>query len=88
MTDHGARSRPQVPALDTSDALAVYRELERLAENYPAFRFRTQGGWDHRKVRWVAERIRGTDEGLHTVITTDLCELHSALDGDCSRDQA
>jgi hypothetical protein len=27
----------------------------------------------------VAERIRGMDEGLHTVITTDLSELRAAL---------
>lgn len=54
-------------------------ELYRLAADYPAFRFRTQQGWDRTRLRWVAERIRGIDGGLHTVITTDLSELRTAL---------
>jgi hypothetical protein len=54
-------------------------ELARLAAAYPAFRFRTQRGWDRTRLRWVAERIRGLDEGLHTAITTDLGELRAAL---------
>jgi hypothetical protein len=67
------------PALDTSDAYAVHAELGRLAAAYPAFRFRTQAGWDRKSIRWVAERIRGLDPGLHTVITADLSELIAAL---------
>jgi len=54
-------------------------ELARLAADYPAFRFRTQHGWDRIGLRWVAERIRGLDEGLHTAITTDRSELRAAL---------
>jgi hypothetical protein len=53
--------------------------LQRLAADYPAFRFRIQQGWDRTRLRWVAERIRGLDEGLHTAITTDLAELRAAL---------
>lgn len=45
-------------------------------------RFRTQRGWDHQRLRWVAERIDGMDAGLHTVITTDLDELRAALASD------
>ena len=77
MNDHDAY--PRVTAPDAPGAEAVQTELRRLAAAYPAFRFRTQGGWDHRQVRWVAERIRGIDPGLHTVITTDLAELRAAL---------
>ena len=82
MTDHGAPPRPYVPAPEVPDALDVdvYGELRRLAADFPAFRFRIQGGWDRRRMRWVAERVRGLDAGLHTVITTDLAELRAALD--------
>ncbi len=73
---------PRVAQLEAPDALAVHRELERLAGTYPAFRFRTQQGWDRRLLRWVAERRNGLTPGLHTVITASLAELHSALDGD------
>lgn len=63
----------------TVDAWDRTGELQRLAAEYPAFRFRTQHGWDRSRLRWVAERIRGLDEGLHTAITTDLAELRAAL---------
>ena len=81
MNDHDAY--PRVTPPDAPCGETVQAELRRLAAGYPAFRFRTQQGWDRGRLRWVAERIQGTDAGLHTVITTDLAELHAALEGDC-----
>jgi|ERR1022692_757182 hypothetical protein len=63
----------------TLDSWDRTEELQRLATEYPAFRFRTQQGWDRTRLRWVAERIRDMDEGLHTAITTDLADLRAAL---------
>jgi len=76
---------------DSDDSVAIDSwthdgELRRLAADYSAFRFRTQSGWDRRQPRWVAERVKGLDAGLHTVITTDLGELLAALA--CDSDQA
>lgn len=80
MDDDVAQSRPADPGPQQSGTLAVRRELERLAREYPAFRFTTLDGRGHREPRWVAERIRGLDPGLHTVITADLGELRASLD--------
>ena len=85
MTDHGAPPRPQAPAPEVPDALDVCGELRRLAADFPAFRFRIQGGWDRKRTRWAAERVRGMDAGLHTVITTDLDELRAALELDARK---
>ncbi len=68
------------PTLMTVPHEQIAQELNRLAADYPAFRFRTQRGWDRTRLRWVAERVRGLDMGVHTMITTDLRELRAALD--------
>ena len=85
MTNDGAPPRQRALAPEVSDTLDVPGGLRRLAADYPAFRFRTRPGHDRTRLRWVAERIRGMDAGLHTVITTDFDELRAALDADARR---
>lgn len=84
MNDNDANQPASAPAAPF--VAQVQAELERLAAEYPAFRFSTRAGWDRERVRWVAERIRAADTGVHTVITTDLGELRAAL-GDHPRRQ-
>ena len=85
MTNDGAPPRQRALAPEMSDTLDVQAELRRLAADYPAFRFRTQTGYDRKRMRWVAERVQGLDAGLHTVITTDLAELRAVLGRRASR---
>jgi hypothetical protein len=53
-------------------------ELDRLASMYPAFRFTLEVIGRHGSC-WVARRKSGMRPGPHTVITSDLAELHAAL---------
>jgi hypothetical protein len=53
-------------------------ELDRLASMYPAFWFTLEVIGRHGS-SWVARRKNGLRPGLHTVITSDLAELHAAL---------
>ncbi len=63
-------------ALTEPDAIAA--ALGVLIAKYPAFRFsHAPVGW--RGARWIAERVRVRDPGLHTIITADLGELMDAL---------
>lgn len=78
MNDHDAKLPVTAPAAPFM--AQVQAELDRLAADYPEFRFSIRAGWDHDRVRWVAERTRGLDPGVHTVVTTDLDELRAALD--------
>jgi hypothetical protein len=55
-----------------------------LIAKYPAFRF-FHAPIGRRSARWIAERIKGSDPGLHTVITDDLGELMDALAQDRGR---
>jgi len=78
MSDHGARACPGASAPITPDAPAAADEISRLTVAYPAFRFGCQMVGRHGSC-WVAERKNGLHPGLHTVITSDLGELHAAL---------
>ena len=53
-------------------------ELDRLAGMYPAFWITLETIGRHGSC-WVARRKNGVPPGLHTVITSDLDELHAAL---------
>lgn len=55
-------------------------ELNRvlLTITYPAFRFTILTVGVHHS-RWLAVRRKGTDPGVHTVVTGDLDELREAL---------
>lgn len=55
-------------------------ELNRvlLTITYPAFRFTILTAGIHHS-RWLAVRKRGTDPGVHTVVTDNLDELQEAL---------
>ena len=62
---------------ETEDQIG--RALRDLAAGHPEFRFfRAPTCWS-RGQRWVAERVRGLDPGVHTVITAHLSELREAL---------
>lgn len=78
MTDHDAHRLETTAA--APGASQVQAELARLAAEYPAFRFRAEAGWLGDRLRWIAERIRGLEPGVHTVITADLGELRTELD--------
>ncbi len=54
--------------------------LQQARSRLPGLPFRIQRGWDRTRLCWVAERVRGLDVGVHTVITTDVHELRAALD--------
>ena len=61
---HGLDAEPE-----TDDQIGS--ALRALAAGYPGFRFfREPRGW-HRQHRWIAERVKGAEPGLHTVITAD-----------------
>jgi hypothetical protein len=53
-------------------------ELDRLASMYPAYWFILEVIGRHGSC-WVARRKNGQRSGPHTVITSDLAELHAAL---------
>ncbi len=81
---------PELPVFDELADVADLRHddiamaLGSLHARYPAFRFRVaEVGW--LGCRWIAERIKGLDPGLHTMITADLAELRDALDQDEAR---
>ena len=46
----------------------------------PADEIALRGSRDRRRMLWVTERIDGLAPGMHTAITSDLAELHTALD--------
>ena len=55
--------------------------VDRLSAAYPAFRFSPECiGWTG--ARWVAERIDRLAPGLTVCVTSDLMELHAALQRD------
>ncbi len=60
--------------------------LASLSSSYPAFWFSRETVGRH-GVRWVARRKDGLSPGLHTVITADLSELHTALASPDGTDQ-
>jgi hypothetical protein len=75
---HGLDAEPE-----TDDQIGS--ALRALAAGYPEFRFfREPRGW-HPQFRWIAERVKGAEPGLHTVITADFSELQTALAQDRER---
>ena len=70
-----------MPAIPVQpDDETVMRHLARLTTAYPAFRFSRESVGRHGPC-WVAERRNRMAYGVHTVITTDIGELHAALSG-------
>ncbi len=59
-------------------AADAHDPLTSLIRNYPAFWFSRETIGRHGSC-WVARRKNGLRPGLHTVITTDLAELHAVL---------
>lgn len=78
MTDHGAQTGPEAAAPAIPDAITAERELDRLTAAYPAFRFSREVVGRHGTC-WVAQRLDRLGYGVHSVITRDLRELHTAL---------
>ena len=64
------------------DSEAVNRHIRRLATAYPAFTFGHEIVNPWKGPRWVAERRDRTAPGTVVVITSDLMELHAALQKD------
>lgn len=70
-----------------SEATEAASELGRLRADYPQFTFSWEGfGWHG--TCWVAQRTNRMGQGVHTVITTDVSELRSALDSDDTQPRA
>jgi hypothetical protein len=59
-------------------AADAHDPLANLSSSYPAFWF-TQEIIGRHGDCWVARRKDGLSPGLHTVITSDLAELHAVL---------
>jgi hypothetical protein len=83
MSDHGALRCPRAAASAAQEMVTTARELDRLASDYPAFRFSRENVGLHGSC-WVAERLDRLSYGVRTVITADLGELHTALSHDAA----
>jgi hypothetical protein len=72
---------PELPGPDEMTDDDIGHVLGTLITAHPGFRIRYQQvGW--LGDRWIAERIKALEPGVHTMITADARELHAALTRD------
>jgi hypothetical protein len=71
----------ELPGPDEMTGDDIGHVLGTLITAHPGFRIRYDRiGW--LGDRWIAERIKGLDPGVHTMITADARELHDILTHD------